>query len=551
MVLPPKIRNPWVMGLYTFYSLIFISIVTFRYYYLAGDAADSALFENIAILGSPPGYESEFLKSIQVIIRKFVSTPTEVSILNFPTDIGLDGLLIGAHAYLIMPLISVFSKILGYKFIVAFVAASITIMPFAFALGIIARSAEKFDFKTHASVIAIIGTYPAILWSGLGQFYPDRLFVIFFPVFLMLINTLKHSDKKRDITFFLILAMLSMSVTERSSLYVFLACAIFAVTSGKHRNVLIITGIISLVWSITYYKYISTDKYPNSFFDQAKSIDGLKMLIFTIPTLKLVLFHIPGFILLAKMRDLQVLLLLAMAPNLLGNIGGAEKIGWVTHYMSYLSATYIGVILVWLQRKLELDKSIEKSSKHKSKVRLSKPVMDRTTIVAITLATTCFIWVEPNSAGSTFSTNYQDQTGIFGKTLQWIEQGSSKKEFASYKATSKLLNAAIPANAKIGVSEGSAKYLSSKQPNIYMFPAGIEKLDYVVLISVINLEKSYVQNSIANYSNPEVGVRITDEAQAMLLGPCFKDVSPAGIYPIFMFKREWNSQLNGKCLKIG
>ena len=80
MALPTKIRIDWVIALYTFYALAFISIVIFRYYYLAGDAADSALFENIAILGSPPGYESEFLKSIQVIIRKFVSNPTEVSI---------------------------------------------------------------------------------------------------------------------------------------------------------------------------------------------------------------------------------------------------------------------------------------------------------------------------------------------------------------------------------------------------------------------------------------------------------------------------------------
>ena len=551
MALPTKIRIPWVIGLFTFYALAFISIVIFRYYYLAGDAADSALFENIPILGSPPGYESEFLKSIQVIIRKFVSNPTEVSILDFPTDKGLDGLLIGAHAYLIMPLISVFSKLLGFKLIVAFIAASITVMPFAFALRIISQSVKKFDLKIHITIIAIIGTYPAILWSGLGQFYPDRLFVILFPLFLMQIDILKRSEKKRDIAFFLTLAVLSTSVTERSSIYVFLACAIFAVTSSKNRNILIITGTLSVVWSITYYKYISTDNYPNSFFDQAKSIDGLKLLIFSIPTLKLVLFHIPGFILLAKMRDLQVLLLLAMTPNLLGNIGGAEKIGWVTHYMSYLSATYIGVILVWLQRKFALDNSIEKLSKHKSKAPLSKVVIERSTIVAITLATTCFIWVEPNSAGSTISTNYREHSGIFGKTLQWIEQGSSKKEFASYKDTSKVLNAMLPVNAKIGVSEASAKYLSSKQPNIYMFPAGIEKLDYVVLNSLINLEKSYVQNPIANYANPEVGLRITDEAQAMLLGPCFKDVSPAGIYPIFIFKREWNSELSGKCLKIG
>jgi hypothetical protein len=531
------------------YTLVFGSIFLFRYFYLAGDAADSSLFENIAIFGMPPHYETEFLKSIQVIIRKFVSDPSEVSILNFPTDAGLNGFLIGAHAYLIMPLISIISKVVTFKLMSAFVAATITMLPFFIALKLSTQSKGTLPQKTYWTVIVIFVSYPAILWSGLGQFYPDRLFLIFFPIFLLYLNGLCSSDKKIDLTLFFAFAFFSASMTERSSIYVAIACFIFSLTAKKNRLVILGTGILFLLWSLIYYRYISTDDYPNSFFDQAKSLEGLKSLLLSVPTLKLIIFHIPGVLLLRRMPDLQAFLLLSIAPNVLGNIGGAEKIGWVTHYMSYLAASYIGVILVYLARIIEMNSdgklSTRQPSIQSSRFRSKPPIEIAITLLAIS----SLVGIDANSAGKLVDTNYSSHSGIFGKSFRWILQGADVSEFNSFLKTQSFLIKQIPANANIGVSEGTAKFVSGNFKNIYMFPAGIEKLDYVILKSLGN-GQGYQQIPIVNYSRVETGLKLTGEVQAMLDGECFRDVSPSDIHPLYIFQRNWEVDLGQNCVKI-
>jgi hypothetical protein len=373
--------------------------------------------------------------------------------------------------------------------------------------------------------------------------------MVFFPIFLLLLNALQDYQKKKTRIIFIILAFFSLSVTERGAVYVSVACLVFAFSARKNRLLIIFTGLTSLTWSLFYYKFISTDTYPNSFFDQAKSIEGLTSLLFTVPTFKLILFHLPGFLLMRKMRDLQIFLIICMGPNLIGNIGGAEKIGWVTHYMSYLAASYIGMILVYVSRVLNENFDTEKIVRDKENNRFGSQISQHLVTIAPVLACMLFLFVNPNSSTKILGTSAAAHSGIFGKSLQWLYQGANTIEYKSFQQRKEYLAKTLPENARIGISEGTAKYVSDKFKNIYMFPAGIEKLDFAVLKSSVGELGAYRQDAIINYSNPESGVQLSEEIQAMLLGRCFKDITPKEYYPLHIFQRVPSFKLDESCTK--
>ena len=526
----------------------FVVVAIFRFFYLNGDAGDSALFENIALQSSFPSYSNEFLISIQVLIRKFVSDPDYVSILDFPNDFGLNGNLIGAHAYLSFPAISFMSKIFGFRTFISLVAAAISILPLAIAANLIVRCGSKTRIKEYLPVLIILVCYPAIIWSGLGQFYPDRLLIITFPIFLLALDRASNSPSRKSVQTLLWFFLLNSATTERASIYVAFACGIYCLRSKHHKKTFLILAAIAFFWSIFYYKNISTDVYTNSYFDTAKSLPGLQSLLLSTLTLKLLILHIPGFILVYKMWDLRLLLFIALVPNLLGNIGGAENIGWVTHYMTYIAATYIAVVLVWLQREI-CKMELSKESQHRKTEIVGKGrSLDPQKLSAVATAVVLFIAINPNSRSEIVDINPIKHSGIFGTTYNWLTQGQGRLAYHSYREEVQLIMETIPIQSNIGVSEETSKFVSENFRNIHMFPVNLDELDYVVLRSAGSTEESYLQTPIMNYANPEVGSRITEQAQKLLVGRCFQDITPRNFSNIHIFKRNQEFILDEKCL---
>jgi len=236
-----------------------------------------------------------------------------------------------------------------------------------------------------------------------------------------------------------------------------------------------------------------------------------------------------------------------MGPNLIGNIGGAEKIGWVTHYMSYLSASYIGVILVYVSRVFNENFDTQKMVGERENNRFGSHVSQHLVTIAPVLACILFLFVNPNSSTRVLDTSAAEHSGILGKSSQWIHQGANTMEYQSFQKTKEYLAKTLPKNARIGISEATAKYVSGRFKNIYMFPAGIEKLDFAVLKSSAGELGAYRQDPIINYSNPESGVQLSEEIQAMLLGRCFKDITPKEYYPLHIFQRVSTFQLDESC----
>jgi hypothetical protein len=543
-----KLVNSKVVMMNIIFFTVFVVIATFRFFYLNGDAGDSALFENIALQSSFPNYANEFLISIQVLIRKFVSDPNSVSIFNFPNDFGLNGNLMGAHAYLSFPAISFFTKIFGFRIFISLVAAAISILPLVIAANLITRYTDKKRIKKYLPVLFILICYPAIIWSGMGQFYPDRLFIITFPIFLLILDRASNNPSRKSVQTLFWLFLLNSATTERASLYVALACGIYCIRGKYHKKTFLILATTAFFWSILYYKNISTDVYTNSYFDTAKSLSGLQSLLLSTPTLKLLLLHIPGFILVYRMWDLRLMLLIGLIPNLFGNIGGAEKIGWVTHYMTYIAAVYIAVVLVWLQREILKVELSRKSIGKKTETLEKGPSLDLQKLSAVTTAIALFIVINPNSRNEIVEINPIKHSGVFGATYNWLAQGQSRLDYRAYREEVQLIIKTISTQSNIGVSEETSKYVSKNFRNIHMFPVNLDSLDYVVLKSAGGTGEAYIQTPIVNYANPEVGVSITEQAQKLLVGRCFIDITPNNSSKIHIFKRNQDFDLDEKCL---
>lgn len=525
--------------LYVVLIVAFLAITIYRYQYISGDYGDSSLFENLILYSGLPGYENEFLKSIQVLIRRYVSDPAYFSVLNFPSDFGLDGKLITAHAYLIFPLIQVFSNLLNFRLFISIVAALITILPVLIAITLISKNGRK-NYPPYATyLIIILACYPLTIWSGLGQFYPDRLFAILFPIFLLVLERMKIKTDTKTRYLFIGLLILNAIITERASLYVGICCAVYLISNSINRKLILFSALISFSWSYLYLSKISTDVYTSGFFDTAKSIQGLKMLILSIPTLKLIIIHMPGFILFRKMNDLRLILFLAAIPNVFGNIGGAEKIGWTTHYMTYLGATYVGLILVWVERLSSHDLKTNVTPKHVTKKKngdfKSRNLSKRTSIFALAI----LVSINPNSRDDLFDFDIASHTGILGATIHWFTNGMNTTNYAGFLQEQEKIKAIIPPDARIGVSEETSKFLSKNYKYIYMFPVNIKNIDYAVLKSAGYEEKVYVQNPIVNYANPKSGIRLTEEIQGLLLSECFTTIYVNRETSLFIFKRAW------------
>lgn len=543
-------KDTKIKTMYITLGLIFIAMVVFRFQYVNGDLGDSSLFQNIAIHGSLPTYANEFLKSIQVLIRRFVGSPNDVSIFSFPGDEGLDGALLGAHAYLNYPVISWFINLLGFRLFVSITAATSMILPLAIGTYLVSEKRGTKQFKKNLMLLALLFCYPSILWSGLGQFYPDRLFLIFFPLFLLVLERMKVDSTLKSIHFFVVLYLVNVTITERASIYTALVCGVYFITSEHHRLLFLASAIVSATWSVYYYVSISTDVYTSGFFDSAKSISGLVDLLFSIQAFKLLLFHVPGLILIRKMWDLKVILLLAMFPNVFGNIGGAEKVGWVTHYMTYLGATYVGVVLVYMRRKTYDSNDVQKKRGKNRVPSFIKPKFDARETVAVFTALALFVSINPNTRDRLIEVNPLQHSGILGVTSKWFTQAQWIANYDTYRMEVERIQHLIPPESKVGVSEDTAKFVTENYANVYMFPVRIHDLDFIVLRSAAGVEK-YEQLPIVNYASPSVSQNLTDEAERVLLGRCFEEIAPKKSSELFIFMRIKKYEFDEECLTNG
>jgi hypothetical protein len=184
----------------------------------------------------------------------------------------------------------------------------------------------------------LVVSHPA--WSDSllsGQFYPDRVFVLAGFVLMYLATALRAPWSLLVAT-----GVVAASVNERGGITGGLFLLAFVALYWRElpkpaRTLRLCLGIAMLAYGTIIIKLVITNFYYSTFLPQ--NLSGV-LASFLIPNFEhnfWIYVLVNSALLLLAMFEWRAaaIALLLMMPNLLGNIGGAEKVGWTTHYHTY------------------------------------------------------------------------------------------------------------------------------------------------------------------------------------------------------------------------
>ncbi len=327
----------------------------------------------------------------------------------------------------------------------------------------------------------LIASLPAWSMSFWGQLYPDRYFM-----FLGFVFALVLTDKKPRFIWFIIIAALCFMIVEK----MIIICAAFMISylvlywkeiDKKFRKYIIITALIFVISAFIIIKYFLNNFYYSAFLTISSFIN-FPVYLTTVPALtNLIVFLFFNFILLLIFGAFEwqviVISFIVMIPNIFGDIGGAEKTNWYTHYHS----TYFP-ILVWA-----LSTGFVKYY-HKIKTPLGLKIL----YSGIFVVTIVILGIWPFSLRDMkFNFKYLDNNTlkqVFDLDIDYIKGNGN---YAYYKNNAIMMQKIIPDNSIVSLPElpGSTMLSLCYNKKLYYYPLGIDDADYVVL-SVGDLKRN-------------------------------------------------------------
>lgn len=194
--------------------------------------------------------------------------------------------------------------------------------------------------------LVILLTWKPLSLSMFGQLYFDKFYLLFMFFYIFLHLKFRENEEKKLIPLLVISGILVCSVHERAalmlSLFIFSEIILNKIINFKkkqHDHLILFLGFISFCYFFSYSVFfhnnplghhLSINQAYNELKDiltigNIKSILSLKMLIVLSPILFFSFFN----------KKMFLISIISILPNLLISIGGAEKIGFSTHYHTY------------------------------------------------------------------------------------------------------------------------------------------------------------------------------------------------------------------------
>lgn len=252
------------------------------------------------------------------------------------------------HFYFIMYALIPFTRFISIDILMALMQSIIYVSVLFFAYFF--SRGRKINIINSLLITVLVSQHPLWSYGIFGQFYFNRFFLPFSAAVIWFLT-------RKKINYFLlsVVTILALSVNEIYGvvlLIIFIGYGIFF--NKKEFKKLLILGFVSGLYSLITMNIILQTVGPQAtqtgFIKQTFNLNILRtlnklisnafsqnsLIFFSVNFIFLGIFSFSGF----KTALLAFLLLL---PNLLVNIGGAEKTGWSTHYhINYF------VPLVWL-----------------------------------------------------------------------------------------------------------------------------------------------------------------------------------------------------------
>jgi len=396
------------------------------------------------------------------------------------------------HTYFVMYLMSAFV----FFFKVPYVINVINTLAFILFIYISFRYASK-NIKWYyaIAIITVVAFHPAWSWSFIGQPYIDKIFL---PLGLLIINECeKEFNSNKKIFILIILAGL---IVEKVIIYVgiyLLTTSILNYKNFKNKKILILRILFSVVMLLGVYfgikLFMITHWYGsavslnvftilNLLQDQRFFNGFITLLIVSAPLL------IPSLVFRKK---LFIIAFGMLVPNLIGTIGGAEKVGFFTHYHTlYFPFLVYGFIF-----------SCNSYFTKYVRSNLAKFIG----ILYLLFSAVFYILVG-------FNSNLQLQfvsvknSDIFIKHLNTI--WNMPNEFNKISAT---IDNIIPKDAMVSTIEPGWPYLY-KHKDLVTYPFNIKTSDFLI-VNYTKINNSYTYYGYISY----LGKEITDQANACLM----------------------------------
>jgi uncharacterized membrane protein len=239
------------------------------------------------------------------------------------------------HLYLILYLVSPLLALVQASALLIFLQTAAYIGAFCVVLWTLQKDLKSFGLALVFSLCVLI--HPVVYGGLSGQFYPDRLFVL---AGLILCCSIYRGWKVWSV---IACASMAAILNERAALMaglvmMFLPFCLAEEREGRRRAYIIsVAGLGFVIYSYLIGKLWISNSYYGRYFpaDFEEVLKRLRDHMFVLNSWRFLLVNSVLLAFALVNLRLGLFALLMIAPNLIGDVGGAEKVGWVTHYHSY------------------------------------------------------------------------------------------------------------------------------------------------------------------------------------------------------------------------
>ncbi|MEM4989473.1 hypothetical protein V8G57_18955 [Collimonas sp. H4R21] len=375
------------------------------------------------------------------------------------------------HSYAIVFPIAWVGKIFtnNYAYTAAVANALAAFFTF-FGTFLIARK-NQMDWMEIVFFLLIMLTFSPLVGSISGQYYFDRLFI---PAAIFYFYFYLQRDCKFSWLISIGIIIFAALVSERSALMIGVVAIYLAVwdtkNNPKFRYGTIFFGFAAIAYYVIWAKFIQDSFYADTtslsvIVSNVKQIFDFQSNISKL-TVELLIILLPLIILIAPAKKYIILFAVLLAPNILLNVGGAEKTGYLTHYHSY----YIPVLIVGAMMGYVEYKNNVMASRYRYLLLFIVLVFNAMNIHGRLFA-----------VGPTLTHSFSGDVGLLVESSN-IRKASDERSIKF----NELLSNIKEDNPTISTNEFTMPILVLKGfTHIRMFPIGLYDSDYLLLESAV------------------------------------------------------------------
>jgi len=320
----------------------------------------------------------------------------------------------------------------------------------------------------------LIVSHPAWSESLLdGQFYVDRFFV--FTGFLLMYLASRQNVSR---AWLVVAGVLCLLVNERGALtagaFLLLYVLLYWTRPGIDRIFKLGFSFVLLAYGAIALKLVLTNSFYSSFMPTsiAQIMANFQQPVFAHDAELLIFVNLPLILLALFEWRAAVIGIVLLSPNVLGSIGGAEKIAWTTHYHSYYFP-----VLVWAAM-LGYAAAYRKAAA----VTRVRPIYAVAAVCAMPVVLALYLsmldpYTAPGPNLSSDTTSNQFFFKLNRLSANYLGAGSLG---ATQQAAGDRLRKAVPPGSVVTAPEGAMTPLYEHR-TIRFFPMGLDTADYAVL----------------------------------------------------------------------